>query len=949
MISRPLLLALTFSVIPWSPAHAGRAKEFTAADRNWWSFQPVRDPAPPAVKNEKWVRTPVDRFILERLENAGLPPAPEASRGTLARRLYFDLTGLAPTREEVEAFVSDTAPDAWEKLVDRLLASPRHGERQARLWLDLVRYAESDGYKSDDYRPDAWRYRDYVIDAFNSDKPYNVFVSEQIAGDELFPDNPEALVATGYLRHWIYEYNNRDVAGQWNVILNDITDTTADVFMGLGLQCARCHDHKFDPLLQADYYRLQAFFAPLDPRDATPVLSPSQKAERAAQEEKWNAATADIRRQIAEIQAEELAKGEKKAVTTFPPETQALLAKPAAERTPKEKQLANLAWKQVLYEWDHVDSRIKGPDKERLTALRKELSAFDALKPAPLPTALTVSDIGPQAPEVRIPRREADGEIAPGFPTLLSPGPAPVTPRGQTTGRRLALAAWLTDPANPLTARVMVNRVWQQHFGKGLSSTTSDFGMLGDAPSHPELLDWLTRRFVSEGWSLKKLHRVILTSAVWRQSHASDAAARATLTDPGNRLLWRWNTRRLEAEQIRDALFQATGELDLQAGGPGVDSNKPRRTVYTKVLRNVRDPLTDVFDAPQNFQSTPSRDTTTTASQSLFLANSKFMAERADAMAARLGRLPDAGSQVEAAWWSTAGRLPTTEERGESLAFLASAASAPDPAATAAPGPEPMPQRNGKAVSLTPGSALSRLEADLPGGLPSGTFSMESIALLHSVYEGGEVRPLAGQWSGKPTESGWSFGVTGMKSKRRAWMPVVSLCGPDASGRMVVERVFSDLTLQADRSYYLGFSWQPATAAAPGLVTFLVKDLANDDLPVLTASVPHPVTRLTPPEGPLLLGAANRDPSLSWDGLIDEVRITRGVLTEEDIFLKRPEITGRTVAAWQFEPDKFTLETVSGQNTLRLPETLAATAPTRRALTDFSHAMLSSSAMLYVD
>ncbi|MDB6071751.1 MAG: Planctomycete cytochrome [Verrucomicrobiales bacterium] len=949
MISRPLLLALTLAVAPWSPVLAGRTKAFTAADRAWWSFQPVRDPALPAVKNEKWPRTPVDRFILERLEKAGLPPAPEAPRETLVRRVYFDLIGLPPTRAEVESFVADTSPDAWEKLVDRLLASPRHGERQARLWLDLVRYAESDGYKSDDYRPDAWRYRDYVIDAFNSDKPYNLFVSEQIAGDEMFPDDPEALVATGYLRHWIYEYNNRDVAGQWNVILNDITDTTADVFMGLGLQCARCHDHKFDPLLQADYYRLQAFFAPLDPRDGTAVLSPSQKAERAAREEKWNAATAGIRQQIADIQEAELRKSEKKAVTTFPPETQAILAKPLAERTPKEKQLANLAWKQVLYEWDHVDSRIKGPDKEKLTSLRKELSAFDALKPAPLPTALTISDIGPQAPEVLIPRREADGDIAPGFPTLLAPGPAAVTPRARTTGRRLALAAWLTDPANPLTARVMVNRVWQQHFGKGLSITTSDFGTLGDAPSHPELLDWLTHRFVREGWSLKKLHRVILTSAAWKQGHASDATARATLTDPENRLLWRWNTRRLEAEQIRDAILQATGELDFQAGGPGVDSNKPRRTIYTKVLRNVRDPLTDVFDAPQNFQSTPSRDTTTTASQSLFLANSKFMAERADAMAARLGKLPDADAQVEAAWWNTAGRLPTTEERSESLAFLESAAPPDSSAADASPGPEPMPQRNGKAAALTPGTGLTSLEADLPGGLPTGTFSMESIALLHSVYEAGEVRPLLGQWSGSPTESGWSFGVTGMKSKRRPWMPVVSLCGTDAGGKVVLERVFSDLTLQADRSYYLGFSYQPATVSAPGLVTFFVKDLANEDLPVLSAAVPHPVVALAPPAGPLFIGASNNNPSLSWDGLVDEVRVTRGILTEDDIFLKRPEITGRTVAAWQFEPDKFTMDAVSGKNTVRLPETLAAAAPARRALTDFSHAMLSSSAMFYVD
>ena len=951
-MKRRFLLPVLTALLPWTgPAWAGRAKEFNAEDRAWWSFQPVRVTAVPPTKDTAWPRTPVDCFILDRLEKAGLRPAPEAARSVLVRRLSFDLTGLAPDKEAVEAYLRDTAPDAWEKLVDRLLASPHYGERQARLWLDLVRYADSDGYKSDDYRPDAWRYRDYVIDAFNSDKPYTRFLQEQLAGDELFPDDPAAVTATGYLRHWIYEYNNRDVAGQWAVILNDITDTTADVFMGLGLQCARCHDHKFDPLLQADYYRLQAFFAPLDARDGTPVLTPAGKASHQLQQEAWETATAGVRQRMAALQEPALTEAREKAISMFPPETKALLAKPAASRSPQEQQLAALAWRQVLYEWDRIDSRIKGTAKEQLIALRRELAAFDSLKPPLLPTAATAADIGPEAPPLTIPRREAEGPIAPGFPALLASTPPSIKALPHSTGRRSALAAWLASPEHPLTARVMVNRVWQQHFGRGLSGTASDFGRLGEKPSHPELLDWLAHQFVTQGWSLKKLHRQILTSATWKQSHLSPVVDTAKLTDPENRLLWRWNTRRLEAEPIRDAIFQATGELDLTAGGPGVDSSKPRRAIYTKVLRNSRDPLTDVFDAPQNFQSTASRDTTTTPTQSLFLANSRFMNERAAAMARRLMKLNTPAAQVEDAWWCTAGRAPTTDEREESLAFLA--ASLTEPAAPPAANSDsfssvPMPQRNGKAATLTPGSSLDRLAADLPP-LP-GEFSIETIALLRSVYQNGSIRTLAGQWSTQPREPGWSLGITGMESRRKPKMPVLTLSGLNREGKPATETIFSDLPLQLDRSYYLGVSITPAQPSQAGTVTFFIKDLANEDEALRTASVPHPIVSLTPPAGPLFIGAPNgttRDHL--WDGLIDELRFNQGPLTESDLALQHPEITSRTLACWQFEPGQFRRDHVSGRDTIHPPAAEAPTDPALNALTDLSHALLSSSALLYVE
>ncbi len=670
---RPLVLALAV-LLDASPAPAEPPKEFRPADRSWWSFQPLRAPALPQVAHSTWPRSPVDHFILAKLEQVGLAPSSQASRAVLARRLSFDLTGLAPSPQEVAAFADDPSPDAWPKLVDRLLASPSYGERQASFWLDLVRYADSDGYKADDFRPDAWRYRDYVIAAYAADKPYDRFLSEQLAGDELYPLDPAALIATGYLRHGIYEYNNRDAVGQWRAILNDITDTTADVFLGLGLQCARCHDHKFDPLRQTDYFRLQAFFAPLNPRDATPVLPAAELAAHRAQQAQWEAATADCRRRIAEIQAPTRDAAQRTAVAAFPPETQALLALSPSQRTPYQQQIAQLAWRQVLYEWDHIDAAIKGEAKEQLLALRRELAAFDSLKPPPLPTAATATDIGPIPPPLAIPGQEASGPIPPGFPALLDPAPASIHPLPNSSGRRSALAAWLSLPTNPLTARVMVNRVWQQHFGKGLTATTSDLGRLGDPPSHPELLDWLALRFVQDGWSLKKLHRLILTSATWQQAHLPAAPEPAHSLDPDNRLLSRWSTRRLDAEQIRDALFQATGELIRDPGGPPSDASQPRRAIYTKVLRNAPDPLTALFDAPQHFQSSPSRDTTTTPAQALFLANSPFMADRANALARDLASLPQPEAQVEAAWWRIANRPPSPAERSESLAFLAAAA-----------------------------------------------------------------------------------------------------------------------------------------------------------------------------------------------------------------------------------------------------------------------------------
>ncbi|MCI0638061.1 MAG: PSD1 and planctomycete cytochrome C domain-containing protein [Gemmataceae bacterium] len=653
--------------------------QITDEDRRWWAFQPVKSVGVPEVADPAWQMNPIDRFILSRLTKEGLKPSPPAERVALLRRLFFDLVGLPPTPEEIDAFVCDKSSDAYEKLVDRLLASPRYGERWARHWLDLVRYAESDGFRADEYRPNAWHYREYVIKAFNDDKPYNQFVREQLAGDELDPDNPDFLAATGFLRHTIYEYNQRDARTQWQNMLDDVTDVTADVFLGLGMGCARCHDHKYDPILQKDYYRLQAFFAAMMPRDA-PLATAKQRAEYEERLKAWEEKTAAVRAKIAAFEANERVKAAEQATIKFPPDIQVMMRKPEAKRDPLEKQLAGLAYRQVTYEFDHIDKYFKDPQKKEYQALKKELAAFDSIKPKPLPVGLTMTDVGPEAPVTRLPRKNAQ-PLAPGFLSVFDEGPAKIAPPplGVTTGRRLALAQWLTRPEHPLTSRVIVNRVWQYHFGRGLISTSNDFGKLGEAPSHPELLDWLALRFVQEGSSLKKLHRLMVTSQVYQQSaldsplapggRGGGGAETALKKDPENRLWSRMNTRRLDAEQIRDAILAVNGKLDLSMGGPSVAPSQPRRTIYTKVQRNTRDPLLDVFDSPEGFTSTALRNVTTTPTQALLMLNSPFMQEQAKAFAERvLGEKQ--GDPITRAYRLAFGRTPSDAEVKQATAFV---------------------------------------------------------------------------------------------------------------------------------------------------------------------------------------------------------------------------------------------------------------------------------------
>jgi mono/diheme cytochrome c family protein len=963
------LVAWVKADAPWPQAKevAGEAAgvkrrtpgKFSEEDRQWWAFQPIRSPEPPVVKKAAAIRNPVDQFIQARLETEGLAPAPEASRQALIRRVSFDLTGLPPTPEEVAAFTADAAPDAYEKLVDRLLASPRYGERMARYWLDLVRYADGDGYRADDYRPHAWRYRDYVIRSLNSDKPYDRFVREQLAGDELYPDDPDALVATGYLRHGIYEWNARDVRGQWDTILNDLTDTTGDVFLGLGVQCARCHDHKFDPILQKDYYRLRAFFAPIQPGDR-PAASQAEIAAHAEKIKVWEEKTAALRAELAQLEQPYLDKAEKIAVERFPDDIQAMIRKPADQREPLEAQLAALAWRQVIYDWERVDRSFKGADKEKILSLRRQLAELSKDKPAPLPIAFAAADVGPKAPPVTIPKRSNLGDIEPGFLTILDPAPAKVAPLPNSTGRRTALVNWLFAPENPLTARVVANRAWQQFFGKGLAANASDFGMLGEKPTHPELLDWLAHRFAADGWSMKKLHRLIVTSATYRQGGENPVAAQGKLKDPENRLLWRFVPRRLEAEQIRDAMLAVSGELLPTEGGPGATPDVAQRTIYTRFMRNTRDALADVFDAPQWFTSTSSRDTTTTPVQSLFLANSAPMRTRGRAFAERLEKAHpgNMAAQVQLAYQLAYGRAPQAAELKAAQQFLQKQTALADKQRLASGQavfiPGKVPYRDGQGAYIEPEGSQTMFRVNESASMPiDGAFTIEAFIVPRTVAETGSLRTIAAKWSGDVKSGGWTLGITGQKSRRKPLTLALQMVGQHQDGQVREHPVFSDLSLQMNKPYFVAAAFTPASATEPGNVFFALKDLSNDDEPLLTAVVQHDIVGGLANQEPVTIGARSGKDRQSFHGLIDDVRLSRAALPAARMLFTSESIAETTLGYWKFEalPDVFSDSSNHGR-TLERPATPTVAQnlnASQAALADFCHALLNSSEFLYIE
>jgi mono/diheme cytochrome c family protein len=670
----------------------------------WWAF---RKPAAPEMprSGSKWARNEIDEFVLAKLKANSLEPSPEADRPALIRRLSYDLTGLPPSADEVAAFTADNAPDAYEKLVERLLASPRYGEKWGRHWLDLVRYSDTAGFELDSYIADAWRYRDWVIDSFNKDKPYDRFIREQLAGDELAPEDPVAQTGTGFF----CVGPNRDLFPDQADInrvetLTDFTDTTGAVFLGLTVGCARCHDHKYDPIPQRDYYKLQAVFAPAVKTKVALNRLSSLGWER--QENTNEIILRELGEQIGAIQQRcrtELFDGK---LAKLPGEVQEALRRDDSERTGRQRELATEFGGLVRVTNEEIRACLSQGEAERLDAIEKRLvSMFAGYRSKPF--ACGVTDAGDFSPKTYMPvKGSAKGEVVPpGFLSALgggeipeqsferpTTGPIPMMP---TTGRRITLANWIASAENPLTARVMVNRVWQYHFGRGIVATPSDFGVRGRPPSHPELLDWLAVQFVKDGWSIKSLHRRIVLSAAYRQQSNPSEAARAA--DPDNIWLSHFRRRRLDAEELRDSVLAAAGTLNLKAGGRPVvvpltdeelfnmigrkdemwiltadPAEHTRRSIYLLQKRTFRLPMLEVFDAPESMLTCSRRDVSTTAPQALTMLNGSFALAQSRAAAAKLvGAHPDDAALVRAAWRQILARDPGEAEAAKARRFLA--------------------------------------------------------------------------------------------------------------------------------------------------------------------------------------------------------------------------------------------------------------------------------------
>jgi hypothetical protein len=695
----------------------------TEEDRAWWSFQPIARPAVPAVE-ASGIRNAIDAFVLGKLREQKLGFAPEAEKRTLLRRVTLDLTGLPPKPEEVDAFLADTAPNAYERVVDRLLASSAYGERWARHWLDVAGYADSNGYaEADSVRPEAWRYRDYVIRAFNADKPWSEFIEEQLAGDELAgathaetvqvvldPKKRDAFTATGFLR--LAPDGTGDTVDDAKLARNQVIAEELKIvsssLLGLTVGCAQCHDHRYDPISQADYYRLRAIFDPA--YDWQNWRSPAQRLYSLYTPEE-RAQAAEIEKQALAIEAEARAMSKKFLDEIFEKEVLKLpeadrgpyrAARATAEksRTPEQKALIKKYPSALaLYSLDLYD---KGKQKQ-VTDKMAEATKLRATKPTE-GKLMALTEVKGKVPTTHLMHRGDHDQpkqvVVPGELTVLEREPLKIEPTSAgTSGRRLAYARWLTSSRHPLVARVLVNRFWLEHFGRGLVNTPGDFGAMGETPSHPELLDWLASEFIDGGWRLKPLHRLMVTSAAYRQSSRQDASLKA---DPDNRLYGRFKVQRLDAETLRDSMLATAGTLNRQQFGAPVsiardpagrivvgteelNANKDvvkvkslgkidtRRSIYVQVRR--KQPLTvlDTFDAPTMSPNCEIRNSTTVAPQSLLLMNDTFVLDAAKALATRLRtEVPgDARAQIVKAWRTLYGLEPEDADISRCLAYLA--------------------------------------------------------------------------------------------------------------------------------------------------------------------------------------------------------------------------------------------------------------------------------------
>ncbi len=653
--------------------------DISAGDRDHWAFRPLQVVDPPVVRNAAWPTNAIDQFILAKLEAATLRPLPAADRLTYLRRVTFDLTGLPPTPEAQAEFLDDKQPDAVGRVVDRLLASPAYGERWALHWLDLARFADTDGFEHDLVRPNAWRFRDWVIEALNADLPYNEFVRLQLAGDLVQPDDPKAAVATGWM---LCGPDMPDINLQEerrHTVLNEMTSTVGAVFLGLQIGCAQCHDHKYDPLSQADFYRLRACFESVSIFRDHPIPTASQQAEFEAQEKVRGAASRVLDQQLATLDE-------------------------AAKQRLREK---NPDLQPSLKELQEALTEEERKQHQELTRKRDQLPKLPEL-----PAGRVLREGPPQTCRLAIRGdfRRLGPDMLPNWPRVLQ---AVSAASGERPGKnpRLALAEWLTQPDNSLATRVIVNRIWQYHFGEGLVRSPSDFGKMGNDPTHPELLDWLAREFPRHGWSLKWLHKLLVTSATYQQASRPDSPdwsadvresaqqswQQSKVQDPQNKLWSHMPRLRLDGEAIRDTLLSLSGNLNVNRFGPGIRPTLPaemvatllknqwpvtadvtehhRRSIYLFVRRNLRYPLFDAFDRPDTNASCPRRNRSTIAPQALILLNSEVSLAAARDLCGYLLRnhSEDRQQQVVLCYQRTLGRSPSSAECRIALDFLESA------------------------------------------------------------------------------------------------------------------------------------------------------------------------------------------------------------------------------------------------------------------------------------
>lgn len=664
--------------IPAAPAR----KEFALSekDRLHWSFQPVRSPAVPSGATH-----PIDAFLQARLKAKELTPNAIASPRERIRRAYYDLTGLPPTPKAVDDFEADTSPDAWEKLIDRLLESPHYGEKWGRHWLDLVRFAESNSYERDGAKPHAWRYRDYVIRSFNADKPYDRFLREQLAGDEIPNPDADSIIATGFYRLGVWDDEPVDKEAARFDALDDIVTTTGQVFLGLTVDCARCHDHKLDPIPQRDYYRLLSFFNNINPyKNGGPtdeIALFNSTTERESHQHRVEAL--DRQRADAQTRVKEF---ETRIQQELLRETANGILSSGGKIKPTEEQARRVLGTEIFATYQEAAKSLETIQQQNV----------------PVDQALAVTEAGPHAPDTFIllrgnPNLKGD-LVAPGFLQVLG-GPDPTIPPprkdAQSAGRRTVLADWIVSRNNPLTARVMVNRIWQHHFGRGIVGSPNNFGIQGDKPTHPQLLDWLADQFIQGGWRLKSMHRLMMTSAAYQMS--SQGQPEALKSDPANDLLWRFNMRRLTAEEIRDSLLAITGTLNLRIYGPSIyvdipkevlagqsvpgngwghssEEEQSRRSIYIFSKRSLITPILESFDLAETDRSSPVRFTTLQPTQALGTLNSQFLNRQAAILANRLQR--EAGdetpAQVRLALRLATSRMPTTKEISRGTALIES-------------------------------------------------------------------------------------------------------------------------------------------------------------------------------------------------------------------------------------------------------------------------------------